>query len=55
MALQGCVESDVSNDSSSLQLDASACQGESTLRPFVQEEDTSQQEVIAEAKEPGSS
>lgn len=55
MALQGCVESDVSNDSSSLQLDGSACQGESTLRPCIQKEDAGQQEVMAEAKEPGSS
>ncbi len=55
MALQGCVESNVSNDSSSLQLDASQCQGESTLHPCMQEDDTGQQEVITEAKEPRSS
>lgn len=55
MALKGCVESNVSNDFSSLQLDASECHGESTLHLCMQEDDTGQQEVMAEAKEPSSS
>lgn len=52
MALQGCVESNVSNDSSSLQLDASACEVDFTLHPCIEEDDTGQQEVMEEAKEP---
>lgn len=49
--LQGGVESNVSSDSSSLQLDALACQGESTLHPCMQEDDTGQQEVMVDSKE----